>query len=156
MVRLTKKIYRKKVCKMANLFPSNRPFDDFEKRFFGNMFPTLFDSARQMSVDVEEKDDRYEVDADIPGFDKEDIHVEYADESQRLTIKANKETSHEEKDEERNYLHRERSSHTFHRQFTLSNVDSENVTAKYENGVLHLTLPKKENGKENKKQISID
>lgn len=141
---------------MANLFPANRPFDDFEKSFFGNMLPSMFDSNRHMSVDIEEKEDRYEMDADVPGFDKENIHVEYDDQRQILSISANQESSTEKKDEDKQYIHRERSARSFTRQFTLPNVNSSEVKAQYENGVLHLTLPKKEKGTDTKKRISIE
>lgn len=141
---------------MANLFPANRNMEDFEKNIFGNMFPSLFDNNRQMSVDIKEKDNHYEVDADIPGFEKDNIQVEYDDTHQILSIQAKKETSTEKKDDEKQYLHRERSTQSYMRQFTLPNVDSNGIKAKYDKGVLHLTLPKKEENTKDKKQISIE
>lgn len=140
---------------MVDFFPAHRPFDEFEK-LFGSMFPAMYESSRQMSVDVQEKEDRYEVDADIPGFTKEDIQIEYDDERHLLNIHAKSEQKTEEQDDERNYLRRERSTRTYSRQFTLANVDSSKVTATYENGVLHLTLPKKEQSPDNRRRISIE
>lgn len=140
---------------MADLFPTNRPFDEMEK-LFSSMFPSLYESSRQMSVDVKEKEDRFEVDADIPGFNKEDIHVEYDDERHILSIQARQEQSTEEKDDDRHYLRRERSMRTYSRQLPLPNVDSSKVTATYENGVLHLTLPKRDQLPENRRRISIE
>ncbi len=102
-------------------------------------------------VDVVENEDSYVVNADIPGMNKEDIKIDIDDNT--LTIKGEKKL--ENKEEKENYIRIERSYGSFFRTFALSeNVDRENIKANYKDGVLELTLPKKEEAKP--KQIEVE
>ncbi len=92
------------------------------------------------AVDIKEEDNQYVVHADLPGVKPEDIEVTL--ESGVLTIKGHRET--EAKEEKEGYKRVERIYGTFFRRFSLpETVDEENIAAKYENGVLTITIPKK-------------
>ncbi len=118
-----------------SLIPRSFLFDDDFDSFF------LSTPNRQgMKCDIYEKDDVYHIEMDVPGFNKEDINIEIKD--NYLIIKAK--TSDEKEEEGKNYLRRERSSGEFSRTFTLGEVDEDNANAKFENGMLFITIPKKE------------
>jgi len=92
-------------------------------------------------VNIVDKDGEFDVELAVPGMKKEDFHVTC--ENGYLTIKAEREEKKEEKD--KNYLRREYNYNSFERSFSLpESVKADQVKAKYENGVLKLTLPKKE------------
>ena len=112
-------------------------FDNFDRHFFGGMNTPDFTSFR---TDIREDGDHYVLDADLPGFDREDIHLEL--QGDVLTITAQHNDVKEDKDEEGKYLCRERSTSSFTRSFDVSGIDTEKITAAYDKGVLTLTLPK--------------
>lgn len=125
---------------------------------FADVFPTLFRglfdqpsslpaaaSGRQLAgfrVDVKENKDAYVVHADLPGTTKEQIHVEI--DGAQVTIRAEVQGQAEQKEGER-VLRSERYKGQFARSFALgTELDEERAAARYENGVLELTLPKKQ------------
>lgn len=111
-------------------------FDDFERQFFGRTKATLPD----FRTDIRELDGKYILEAELPGFAKEDIHLDLKDGI--LTISARHSESREEKDEKGSYVRRERRYGSYSRSFDVTGVDEEGITAAYQNGVLELTLPK--------------
>lgn len=115
------------------------PFREMEKAFFGPYTGTPRTAV--FRTDVQETDEAYILETDLPGFRKEDIEISI--EEDVLTIKAERHAAHENKEEKNNYVRVERSCGTFSRSFEISGVDTDAITAKYENGVLTLTLPKK-------------
>ena len=123
-------------------------FDDFDRNFFhgfGNVDRTLYGKHAQnmMKTDVRETEEGYEVDVDLPGFNKDEIHLELN--SGYLTISTEK--SLEKQGETRNgkLLRQERYSGVMQRSFFVGNaIREEDVKASYENGVLHLMIPKKD------------
>lgn len=135
---------------MANNTPATRNF--FDDDFFGNMFPAFFKN-NSFEVDVKENDKDYEVKANLPGFNKDDIHLEYA--NNILTIEANHEEKHEEK-EEGQYLRKERSTSSVRRQFIIRGVDESAIKAEYKEGVLSVELPKAAEADKKEKHIPID
>lgn len=115
--------------------------DDLFKGFF--VRPVAFEGEQQMQIklDVKENDNAYTVHADIPGVKKEDIHVTI--EGNLVSISAEKKVEKEEKEGEK-VLRSERYVGKVARSFTLaSDVDESKAQAKYTDGVLELTLPKK-------------
>ncbi len=121
-------------------------FDDF-------MFPTMKDrDFGKMKCDIYEKDGIYHLEMDIPGFDKKDVNIEI-DDNDYLTITAEKSDNSEDKD--KNYIRQERSYGKYQRSFYLGDVDKEKIDAKFENGILKITMPKKEEVKSSKKTIEI-
>ena len=115
-----------------------REMDNLEKAFFG---PYYGDRLAAFRTDVQETDDAYILETDLPGFKKEDIDIQIKEDM--LTIKAERHAAHENKEEKNNYVRVERSCGSYSRSFEISGVDTDAITAKYEDGVLTLTLPKK-------------
>ncbi|MBI4228522.1 MAG: Hsp20/alpha crystallin family protein [Deltaproteobacteria bacterium] len=111
----------------------------------------LATGAWSPAVDIHETDDTYVVSADLPGLNKEDIHIDVEDNT--ITIKGEK--KFEEKVPRDKYIRVERTYGTFVRSFSLpQNVDSKKIKATFKDGILDLTLPKKEEAKP--KKIAID
>jgi len=103
----------------------------------------LENCGNQPATNVFETEKDFRIELLLPGFPKEDVQINYH--NNLLTIKVYKEESKEEKSEEYKYTHREFGSFNFEKNFKVPNtVDTENISAKFENGVLHLVLPKKE------------
>ena len=111
-------------------------FDNFERKFFGNSSANL----PAFRTDIKDADDKFVLEAELPGFDKEDISLDVKDGI--LTISAQHKEEKEDKDEEGKYLCRERSTSSFTRSFDVSGIDTEKITAAYDKGVLTVTLPK--------------
>ena len=135
-------------------------FDDFDRSFFRGFPQTdrvLYgkNAGRMMKTDVKETDEGYEVDVDLPGFNKDEIKLELN--NGYLTISTEK--SLEKQDEKKGkVLRQERYSGTMQRSFYVGgSITEEDIKAKYENGVLSLAIPKKEARKApEKKQILIE
>ena len=119
-----------------------RAMDELERQFFGEPFAPLFGETglEQFRTDISDLGDSFLLEADLPGFDKKDIKLSLN--GDMLTVSAERHSSHEEKDKRGNYLRCERSYGTYTRSYDMTGVDTERITAKYENGVLRLTLPK--------------
>lgn len=100
------------------------------------------------AVNVKETAENFVVEMAAPGMKKEDFKVELN--NNVLTISSQKENENEEKDVNHRYSRKEFSYQSFQRSFQLSRdtVDADNIQAKYENGVLHLTIPKREEVKQ--------
>jgi HSP20 family molecular chaperone IbpA len=111
-----------------------------------------------MKTDVKEQEDRYELEISLPGYKKEDLHAELK--NGYLVIQASTTQNNDEKDEKTGkYIRRERYSGSCSRSFYVGdNITQEDIKAKYENGVLVLTVPKKEQKKlkEEKNVIAIE
>ena len=104
------------------------------------------------AVDVIESDDAYVVRASLPGLKAEDIDVNIEDDV--LTIKAERSEEHEETEE--SYLLRERSFGSYHRAIRLpDSVEAENVEAEVRDGILTLTLPKREEVKPRQIEVKV-
>lgn len=109
-------------------------FDNFERNFFGNSGKSLPD----FRTDIRDLGDAFVLEAELPGFEKEDIHLDLKDGV--LTVTASHKTETEEK--KNSYVRRERKYGSFSRAFDVTGIDEAGVTAAYRNGVLTLTLPK--------------
>ena len=132
---------------MPSIFGENL-FDDwmdfpFEKDFFGEKNPLYGKHAKNMmKTDVRETDGSYEVDIDLPGFKKDEISAELKD--GYLTISAAKGLDKDEKDQDGHFIRRERYAGSMSRSFFVgSDITQEDVHAKYEDGILKLSVPKK-------------
>ena len=131
------------MTKQEFLTPFDRIFDDM----FGNMFPTIandfgedfFLKGSYPKVNVVNYDECIEIDAAIPGMTKDDVDVEITDGV--LTIQG---TSNQNRNvDDSQYLKREIKRSSFRRSFTLGdNLDSQNVSAKFDSGILTLVIPK--------------
>lgn len=136
-------------------------FDDFMNDFTHDFpFPRPMKSepaAHLMRTDVKELEGGYEVEIELPGVRKEDVKAELKD--GYMTISATHNTKKDEKDENGTYIRRERYSGVATRSFYVGEeVTEEDIKAKFENGVLKITIPKKEAkpAVEDKKYIAIE
>lgn len=120
----------------------DRFFDDsLEKEFFGTHNPLYGKHAKNlMKTDVKDVNDHYEVAVDLPGFQKDEVNVEL--ENGYLTISAAKGLDKDQKDDEGHYIRQERYSGSCSRSFYVGDIQPEDVHAKYDDGILKLTLPK--------------
>lgn len=111
-------------------------FDNFARDFFrsSNTYLPAF------RTDIREVNDKYVLEAELPGFNKEDISLDVKDGI--LTITAEHKESSDQKDEKGTYLRRERRYGSFSRSFDITGIDEAGITAAYNNGVLELNLPK--------------
>jgi len=132
-------------------------FDNLFDNFFNDFslgFPengNLVETAFRPKINVSETDKEYQIDADLPGVKKEDINVEYVDNT--LTIRAERKEENEEKN--KNYHKLESFFGTFSRSIKLPrSVDYDKVEAKYDNGILKIKLPKSEKER-NKNKIQV-
>ena len=123
--------------------------DDFEKDFAKELFPAkspLYGkhAKNMMKTDVRETDNGYEVDIDLPGFKKDEVNVQLND--GYITISAAKGLDKDEKDKKTGkYIRRERYAGSMSRSFYVgADVKQEDIHAKYESGILQLTIPKKD------------
>lgn len=107
---------------------------------------------QHMKCDIYEKDGNYHIEMDVPGFDKKDISIEAND--GYLTITAEKNSEDEEKNENKNYIRRERVYGKVERSFYLGDLDQDKIDAEFKNGILSIVVPKKEETS-NKKRIEI-
>ncbi len=127
--------------------------DNFFEGFFNDkLFPTLYKNSVQMKVDVKENENEYILEAELPGVKKDEVNLQIDED--RLTISVQKEEKAEE--EKDDYIRRERSYSSMTRSFAIDNVDTENVNAKYADGVLTITLPKKQQEAVKGRQIEIE
>lgn len=107
---------------------------------------------QHMKCDIYEKEGNYHIEMDVPGFDKKDISIEAND--GYLTITAEKNSEDEEKNENKNYIRRERVYGKVERSFYLGDLDQDKIDAEFKNGILNIVVPKKEETS-NKKRIEI-
>ena len=129
----------------------NRIFDDTIRTLYPTDGEELEKGTWAPAVDIYETNDSFVVSADLPGLNKDEIQIDLKDNT--LTLKGEK--KFEEKVSKDNYIRVERSYGSFVRSFTLpQNVDPEKIKAKYKEGVLEVTIPKKEDARP--KQIKVE
>ena len=113
-----------------------RMLDEMERSFFGgNNHPAM----STFRTDVTDTGDAFVLDAELPGFKKEDIKIDV--ENDCLTISAERKLDEEEK--QKNFIKRERFYGSFSRSFDVSGVNVDGIEAAYNDGILRLTMPKK-------------
>ena len=124
-------------------------FDDFFNRDLFNWGNSNFSDTNTTipAVNIKETPENYEVEVAAPGMTKKDFKVEL--DGNALTISSERSKQKEEREDER-YSRKEFSYQSFQRTFTLQKdvVDIDKIQAKYENGLLHLLIPKKEEAKQ--------
>ena len=128
---------------LSDAFNPFREIEELEKSFFADPFGSFFGTPdlAEFKTDVTDQGDSYLLEADLPGFAKEDIHIDLNGDC--LTVKAERHSQNEEKDKKSKVIRRERSYGCYSRQFNVSGINTDTIKAKYDNGVLKLTLPKK-------------
>ena len=142
--------YARKNHTVSNFNPFH-DFDELERAFFSD------NALSEFKTDIQEDGDSFVLEADLPGFKKEDIHVDIADD--RLTVSAERHSNYEDKDKKGNYIRRERFYGTCSRSFYVGDdVTEEDIKAKFEDGILKINVPKREKKEEitQKKYICIE
>ncbi|MEM0530760.1 Hsp20/alpha crystallin family protein [Zongyangia sp. HA2173] len=115
--------------------------DDFMRSMWNRRNPLYGKHAKNlMKTDVRETDTTYEVDIDLPGFKKDEIDVDLKD--GYLTISAAKGLDKDEKDKKGKYIRQERYAGALRRSFYVGDIEPKDVSAKYEDGILKISLPK--------------
>ncbi len=119
-----------------------REMEELERRLFGDSFSSLFkaEGTTGFRTDISDQGDSYLLEADLPGFDKDSIHIDLSEDT--LTISAERHSEHEEEDKKGSYVCCERSYGQYQRSFDVSGIDQDGIKARYADGVLTLTLPK--------------
>lgn len=132
-----------------------REMDEFERRFFGTPFG-FFDNRElaEFKTDITDMGDAFLLEADLPGFAKEDLHLDINGDV--LTVCAERHSNHEEKDSQNRVIRCERSYGSYSRNFDISGVNADGITAKYEDGVLKLHMPKKQLPQSATRTLSIE
>ena len=121
-------------------FPAFPEFHDIDRKLYGKH------AHHEMKTDVHEHDDHYEIDIDLPGFQKDELTLNL--ENGYLTVGAAKGLDEEQKDKKGKVIRQERYAGAMQRTFYVGEaLTEEDVHAKYENGVLSLTIPKKDQKK---------
>lgn len=123
---------------------------------FNSLFSDFFNDFMDMSgfsfkADIKEEEDKYWIEAELPGLKKKDINIEIDDD--RLKISASREDVVEK--EKQNYIYRERSTGKFQRSFYLENIKEDEIQAEYDNGILKIKLPKEKPGMKKRRVIDI-
>ncbi len=129
-----------------NLFNA---FDNFERSFFNNSSMDL----PAFRTDIRDTGDKYILEAELPGFEKEDISLDVKDGF--LTISAQHSENNDQKDDKGNYIRQERRYGSFSRSFDISGIDENAISASYKNGVLELSLPKEQQVLPQSRKIAI-
>ena len=131
-------------------FPAFPELRDIDRKLYGRH------AAHEMRTDVQEHEDRYEIDIDLPGFAKDEIGLHL--ENGYLTVSAAKSLDKDHSDKKGKLIRQERYSGSLQRSFYVGDaLTAEEISAKYENGVLKLSVPKQEARKlPESKQIQIE
>ena len=118
-------------------FPSMRELENIDRKLYGRH------ASHEMKTDVHEHDDHYEVDIDLPGFTKDEISLNL--DQGYLTVSAAKGADKEQTNKKGKIIRQERYAGAMQRTFYVGDIlTAEDIKAKFENGVLNLTLPKKD------------
>ena len=143
---------------MPSIFGENLFNDDWMDFGFPEVDKALYGKHANnvMKTDVKETDTGYEVDIDLPGFKKDEINAQL--DNGYLTISAAKGLDKDETDTKGKYIRKERYAGAMSRSFYVGEgITQEDIKAKYEDGILRLSVPKKEaKAVENKKYIAIE
>ncbi len=136
---------------MPMLWSNNNIFDEMDNFFNDSFWNGMCRSDEAMKdhnehalmrTDVIEKDDSYQLEAELPGFNKEDIKIDLKNDL--LTISASHSENNDEKDNNGKYIRRERRTSSYQRSFRVHDLKAEDILAQYRNGVLTVNIPKKE------------
>ena len=124
-----------------------REMEQWERNFFSGNFT-------EFKTDIKDEGDAYLLETDLPGFAKEDIHLDLDD--HYLTVKAERHADREAKDDNGRYICCERSYGSYSRSFDVTDIDTDAIKAKYDSGVLTLRMPKKAPELPHSKRLEIE
>ncbi len=130
-----------------NVYDPWKEFDDIERSF-------LTERVHTFSTDVTDNGDSYTVETDLPGFKKEDIKIDIAGDT--MTVSAERHSDFEKKENRDKYVRVERTYGSYSRTFDITGIEAGQIKAKYDNGVLTITLPKKAAKAPETRQLEIE
>jgi len=120
----------------------NAGFNDFynmlDDFFSGSMSPTRSLTRDTFKIDIEDKEDAFVVEAELPGIQKDEIDLSFEEDMLSITVNRKEEVNKDEK----NYIHRERRSTSMSRRIRLSGANLDDISAKLDEGVLSINIPK--------------
>lgn len=132
--------------KSTQVYDPFREMEEMERRFFGSQIETF-------RSDIKDNGDAYVIETDMPGFRKEDIHVDLK--GDRLSIRAERHSDYEKEDKKNSYLHIERSYGSYERSFDVSGINLDAISVSYNDGVLAITLPKQEEKQPESRSLEV-
>lgn len=131
-----------------------RDYDFFDEAMH-DFFPMIFGSGRStqryMRTDIKESDDGYTLEVELPGVDKKDIVIDLKEGYLNVSVSKSDNSDNGKKD---NYIHRER-SFSCSRSYYVGDIDKSEIKAKYDNGILNISIPK-DSPKKPESRIEID
>lgn len=136
------------LSKRHDIFDVRSMFDEF---FNDSFFPAFSSAGASMRADIRDTEKEYIIEAEIPGARKEDIKLDLRDDVLTISVEHNEQVN-EERD---NFIRKERRYGSFSRSFYVDNVKPEGVTAKYEDGILSVNLPKSDENNNKRHKIDI-
>ena len=138
-----------------DLMDSYNPFREMEA-FEKNAFRDFFGSTdlAEFKTDLTDQGDHFLLEADLPGFDKNDIHLELQD--HQLVIRAERHSRAEDKDQKDKLVRMERSYGAYTRSFDMTGIDTDHIRAAYQDGVLKLELPKLQQQEPEVRRLTIE
>lgn len=138
-----------------NTYNPFREMEEMERRFFGPAYDDFFRAPdlAEFKSDITDEGDHFLLEADLPGFDKKDIHLDL--DGNTLTVSAERHSNVEKKEKDK-VIRVERSYGSYSRQYDITNINAEGIRASYDNGVLKLILPKKDKILPTSKRIEIE
>lgn len=138
-----------------NFYNPFREMEEFENHFFANPFGSFFGTQdlAEFKTDVTDEGDHYLLEADLSGFDKKDINLDIS--GDMLSVNAQRHSKIEKKDKDK-IIRTERSYGSYSRSFDITGVDHDGIKAKYDNGVLKLILPKKQDTLPKSQHLEIE
>ena len=142
--------------KNNNLARTGTGFEDFYNMLDDFFNDSLMPSSRNLlrdsfKLDIEEKENEYIIEAEIPGVKKEEIDLSIEDENLCISVNRSEESNKESK----NFIHRERRASSMSRRVRLANAALDEIKAKLEEGILTVTIPKYEKSA-NSRKIEIE
>ena len=141
-----KNYFVKGVVFMMMIPRKRNEFDLFKDFFEGDDFFPIRRESAIMKTDIKEKKDKYIIEMDLPGYEKENINLSLKDGYLEITAEVKKEDDNEEKDK---FVHKERYYGHCSRSFYVGEqIKEEDVNAEFKNGILKICIPKKEERKE--------
>ncbi len=138
----------------TNTYDPFRDMADYTKFSFNNPFGIFgIGDRRLFRTDITERPNEYMIESELPGFDKTDIHIELN--GSRLKTRAEHSGESNSTNNDSRYICYERHCWAYERSFEVSGVDADKISTEYNNGILKLTLPKKQEYLKESKHIEI-
>lgn len=126
--------------------------ENWEKSFWTDPFSR--NALAEFKTDITDEGDHFLLEADMPGFDKKDIHIDVSADS--LTLRAERLTKRKTEEKKERYVCSERSYGSYSRTFDITGIDAAGIRARYANGVLSLTLPKQTEKQPQTQSVEIE